>query len=893
MERRFIEENFPVKEISEESSKEKSGARHGHISTLHIWWARRPLAASRATIFASLIPATTEEKKIHEEKKLISELSLWKNSLNKSIINKARKQIFDYNQSIPKVLDPFSGGGSIPLEALRLGCETYAIDYNPVASLIVKATLETPFNHNSITEENENELKPQREIPLISEVKKWSKWVLEETKKEISSFFPDEKNGDTTVGYLWSRSIPCQNPKCEANIPLMRQFWLANKPKRKIALFPEIINKKIQFKIVGDSKQIPKNFDPKKGTISRGTATCLVCGYSVDGKKIKKLFEERKNSEILNAVIVKPEGRFGKHYRVANKKDVEIFKNAQSFLKEKIDAFQQKYGIDPIPNEPTPEGKGTGAEKAFLVRLYNMNTWGELYNDRQKLALLTFLEKIQESYKKMLDEKMNSEKAKDILLYLGIIFDRLVDKNSNLVIYHVGREKIEHVFGRPALGMVWDYVELNPFTKVGWENMENWVTQVLEHLSSIDAKPGIVKHSSATNLPFTDGYFDAVITDPPYYDNIPYSYLSDFFYVWLKRTLGFQFTDLFSTPLTPKKDEIVTYSNGPDGWEGGKTFFEKMLKKSFQEIHRVLKPEGITVIVYAHKSTEGWETLINSLLESGLVVTAAWPIHTEMKTRLRAADSAALASSIYMVARKWEKEPIGFYRDVKSELRKYLNDKLERLWKEGISGADFFIAAIGTAIEVFGRFEKIIDDNDNKIETIKLLNDVRKIVTDYAINRVIKGELSDKISQMTRFYILWRWAYGGGGVKVQFDDALKMAQSVGIDLEHEWNKGFIIKEKEFIRVLGPNERKEKGLEESHDLIDILHNALLIWKKENRDDVEKFLEEKGYKNNEVLKRIAQAISESLPMENTEKNWLDGFLTGFNTDNAQSGTQSKLF
>ena len=671
----------------------------------------------------------------------------------------------------------------------------------------------------------------------------------------------------------------------------MRQFWLANKPNRKIALFPEIINKKIQFKIVGDKEKIPKGFDPKKGTISRGTSTCLVCGYSVDGKKTKELFAERKNSEILNVIIVKPERRFGKYYRVAEKNDLDVFKNAQYVLKKKRKIFQEKYGMDPIPNEPTPEGKGSGAERAFSVRLYSMNTWGELYNDRQKLALLIFLEKILESYKKMQDEKMALKRAKDILLYLGIIFNRLVDKNSNLVIYNVVREEVEHVFGRPALAMVWDYVELNPFTKVGWENMENWVLQVLEHLTSIDAKPCIVKHSSATNLPFSDGFFDAVITDPPYYDNVPYSYLSDFFYVWLKRTLGFQFPDLFSTPLTPKNDEIVTYSNGPDGYEGGKQFFEKMLKKSFQEIYRVLKPEGITVIVYAHKSTEGWETLINSLLQSGLVVTAAWPIHTEMKTRLRAIDSAALASSIYMVARKWKKEPIGFYRDVKSELKKYLNNKLECLWKEGIFGADFFIAAIGTAIEVFGKYERIIDDNDNPVETIKLLNDVRKIVTDYAINKVIKGEFSDEISQMTRFYILWRWAYGEQ--KVPFDDALKMAQSIGIDLEHEWNKGFIAKDKEFIQVLGPNERINEDLSRSSNLIDVLHHSILLWKKEKRENVDKFLKEKNFEKSEIFKRVAQAISESLPLENTEKKWIDGFLTGFRAEDSQRGIQSKLF
>ncbi len=888
MERRFIEEHFPIKEISKESAKEKS-IRHGHISTLHLWWARRPLAVTRATVYASLIPATADAKKLRNAKDSIVELSLWKNSLNKTVINKARKRIMDCNKSAPKVLDPFSGGGSIPLESLRLGCEAYASDYNPVASLIAKATIGTLFR-NQTNGRGGASLNPQTKNRLISDVQKWSQHVLGEAKKEIEPFFPDDKRGESPVGYLWSRSIPCQNPKCNREIPLIKQFWLANKPTRKIALFPHVVNKTVRFKIVGDGAELPEGFDPKKGTVSRGIATCLVCGYVVDGKKIKELFAERKNGETLNAVILNSAGKPGKKYRVASPKDLGVFTKAQLKLAERQNVLREKLGMSPVPDEPTPEGRGRGAERAFSLRSYSMNTWGELFNDRQKLVLLVFLEKILDAHEKIQKEE-KPERANDILLYLSIIFDRLVDKNSNLVFYNAVGEKIEHVFGRAALGMVWDYVELNPFTDVGWKNMEKWVLGVLAHLARIDGKPGLAKHASATRLPFSDGFFDAVITDPPYYDNIPYSHLSDFFYVWLKRLAGRQFPDLFSTPLTPKTDEIVTYSNGPEGWKGGKDFFEKMLKKSFTEMHRVLKPDGITVIVYAHKSTEGWETLINSLLQSGFVVTAAWPVHTEMRTRLRATDSATLASSIYMVARKRKKEPVGFYGEVKSELRKYLNGKLEHLWKEGISGADFFIAAIGSAIEVFGKYEKVVDDGDAEIKTLRLLNDVRSIVTDYAIGKVIRGEFSDRISKITRFYVLWRWAYGEA--KVPFDDALKLAQSVGIDIGHEWNKGFILKESENIRLLGPADRDAAKLEKSTELVDVLHHVLLLWKNKKTTELDRLLKESGLDKSDMFKRVGQAISESLPPDSAEKRWLDGFLTGFRVRDSQDGTQTKLF
>ena len=519
-----------------------------------------------------------------------------------------------------------------------------------------------------------------------------------------------------------------------------------------------------------------------------------------------------------------------------------------------------------------------------------MEKWSDLFNDRQKLVLLTFAEKILEVSNKIAPN--DPKRSLPTLVYLAIIFDRLVDKNSVLCTYSARGEKIEHVFGRQALPMVWDYAEVNPFTSVGWPNMEQWVLRALDHLTSITAaKTGTMKHASATSLPFDNAFFDAVITDPPYYDNVPYSHLSDYFYVWLKTILGSKFPELFTTPLTPKNDEIVAYSHGPGGKNTGKIFFQKMLAKSFQEIYRVLKPDGVAVIVYAHKSTDGWETLIDSLLKSGLVVTAAWPVHTEMKGRLRSKKSAALLSSIYMVCRKIEKGTIGFYPDVKRDLKKYLGKKLDQLWREGISGADFFISSIGSAIEVYGKYDKVLDSKDNVVLVSRLLNDTRTIVTDYAIDKVIRGEFAAELSKMTRFYILWRWAHGEA--MVPFDDANKLAQSVGINLENEWNSGFIVKDKEYIRVVGPDERDPEGLEESQELIDTLHHALRLWRWSKTNTASQFLVRKGYKNHEVLRRVAQAISESLSdaKSSKEKDWIDGMFTGRFTSGADPA-QAKL-
>ena len=307
-----------------------------------------------------------------------------------------------------------------------------------------------------------------------------------------------------------------------------------------------------------------------------------------------------------------------------------------------------------------------------------------------------------------------------------------------------------------------------------------------------------------------------------------------------------------------------------------KKFFEDMLKKAFKEIARVLKPNGIATIVYTHKSTSGWETLINSLLDSGLVPTASWPIDTEMKARLRAKESAALASSIYFVCRKMERKETGWLNEVKEEIKNYIPKKLEMLWKEGVSGADYFIAAIGSAIEIFGKYKKVMDYEGKEIKAGELLEYVRKIVTDYAVKQILHNGISAELSPLTRFYLLWRWTYGEA--KVHFDDARKLAQSTGIDLKKEWNKGFIKKEKEFIRVLGPQDRKLEELKNSEEMIDILHKVLLLWREGRKEEMKKVLKETGYGTKESFYRVAQAISETLPNESKEKKLLDGFLSG---------------
>lgn len=881
--RRFIEESFPVKEVSVESAREKN-IRHGHISTLHIWWARRPLASSRATNYAALIPAPKDINEWNKKRQFIINLCKWENSLRQDLIDKARKDILSANGGVPpKVLDPFGGGGSIPLEALRLGCEVYSSDLNPVAVLIQKCTLEYPQKYGKPGEiEREVEefgKKSKKKIRvqnvLLEYVRHWGNWVLEEAKKEIGRFYPPDPDGSIPVGYIWARTIPCQNPACGAEIPLMRQYWLAKKNKKKVALYPYVEGKQVKFKIVGDGyEKMPKGFEPENGTISRAVATCLCCGSVVDDRTTKRLFQEGKAGQRMIAVILHQPKRTGKIYRIATKKDLETFKEAERYLEKKRQELFDKWGFDPVPDEEMNIEDPT----TVAGRGYGFTKWSDLFNSRQKLALITFVEKVRQAYEKMLTEGADEEYAKAVVSYLGVGIDRLAIYQTTLGYWHNTRELVNPGMGRQALAMSWDYVEGNPIGgNADWDSATYWVLESLKHCSETSDISATVTQSSATSLPYPDNFFDAVFTDPPYYDNINYAELSDFFYVWLKRTVDDLYPELFSTSLTPKSQEIVANPVRQGSQEKAKRFFEENLIKAFQEIHRVLKPNGISVIVYAHKSTEGWETLINSLLDSGLIITSAYPLHTEMQVRLNAKETAALASSIYIVARKMERQPIGFYNQVKEELKQHLNRKLDRLWKEGFGGADFFISAIGSAIEVFGRYEKVMDYEGNIIRAERILEDVRKIVTDYAVHQILHNGFSEEISDLTRFYVLYRWNFGEA--KIHFDEANKLAHSCGIDLASHWNKnGFIKKEKEFIKVLGPQERRIEHLEGSSELIDVLHHALLLWEKSKRDDMVKLLSESGYGESDAFYRVAQAVSETLPKESKEKKLLDGFLAG---------------
>jgi adenine-specific DNA methylase len=500
--KRFIEVTFPIKKVSEESAREKN-IRHGHISTLHIWWTRKPLSSSRATTYAALIPYPSTEMEAKDKAKFIAELSKWENSLNEKLIKKAREDILKANGGKPlRVLDPFSGGGSIPLECLRLGLETHAVEYNPVAVLIQKCTLEYPQRYGRQNRDKKAyglfELEKE-ESPLIADVRRWGEWVLEKAREEIGKFYPADEDGSIPVGYYWMRTIPCQNPSCGAEIPLTANWWLARKENKMISLYPFVHEGRVEFAIVkkngdewqvvessipGFSPKVPFNFEPEKGTVSRAIAVCPVCGGMVDDNRVRRLFQEGKAGQRMVAVVLsRPQGKV---YRLATKRDVENYRKAEEYLEEKREKLWEEWGIDPVPDEPLRRVPVTFG--VINVWVYGMNTWGDLFNSRQKLALITFTEKVRLVYNKMIEEGYDKDYAKAVVSYLGLGVSRVVEYMSNLCIHDNTQERTVHVFGRQALPMVWDYSELNPLSEAvgSWESMFfRRILLSLSHLTQI------------------------------------------------------------------------------------------------------------------------------------------------------------------------------------------------------------------------------------------------------------------------------------------------------------------------------------------------------------------------------------------------------------------------
>ena len=434
--------------------------------------------------------------------------------------------------------------------------------------------------------------------------------------------------------------------------------------------------------------------------------------------------------------------------------------------------------------------------------------------------------------------------------------------------------------------MVWDYAESNLLQDRtgGLTWALGFTTNAIIEVAPSSAHPASVVQGEAAKTPYRDKHFDLVLTDPPYYDAVPYADLSDFFYVWAKRSVGHLHPALFRTPLTPKRQELVSHlPNNARGQRMNAAEYEDGMGQAFTDTHRVLQGDGLGCVMFAHKTTAAWETMIAALNKSGLAVTASWPIHTEGRGRLRSHDSAALASSVTLVCRKRSATASeGYWDDVRDELREVARERLDFFWQQGIRGADFFISAIGPALSVYGRYAKVTRLTGEEVSVGQFLDEVRGVVTDYALSQILHGAKTGQIDSETRFYVLWKWSYGDG--KVAADEAFKLAQALGIDTEEMWDRtGVLEKQGQNVQALTVAKRMRiKDLGEPNvdgspaTLIDTLHRCCAFRDKGDRAGLSEYLARSGHGRNEKLWTVAQAVSEVLPDGDKEKQLLQGLL-----------------
>jgi len=819
---RLIEDYIPIEAISAEARREKS-IRKGHICTLHLWWARRPLVAARAAVYGALVPAPPDKRAAKEAAEFVTELCKYPGS--RDTIAQARRHILEaHAQRLtaergelvtledieagraprPRVLDMFAGGGSIPLEALRLGCEAYALDLNPVAYLIELCTLVYPQQFGTPDPTARGSARDGTWAGLAAEVEYWGKWVLERVRAESGDLYapipdpattdrragqpvqtsmdlavPQTRAGDhgrsgmlTPVAYLWTRTVRCKNPACGGTVPLARQTWLARKKGRCVALRPDAEanrdkaagEKQVRYHVVQATTEEGLGFDPAGGSRG-GNVACPFCGTVADSAYVKAEGQAGRIGVQPMAVVCTRPRQQGKLYLAADQVPATAWPDDEAIWK-RIHALEAATATDPagmltVPDEPLPLVDARGA---FFVKLYGFRAWRQLFTSRQMLSLLSFSRLVRIAHADMVALGYGGENARAIATYLGLLVDRLADYGSTLCSWHNTREVIGHTYARQALPMVWDFVELNPLGNASGNALSalEWIIDVIHHTTSL-GPTGQVWRGSATEIAVRDGTLDAVITDPPYYDNVPYADLSDFFYVWLKRSVGFLYPEHFASLLTPKKQEAIMDAGRHNRNKGeAEEFYGQLMARAFAEAGRVLRASAPLVIVYAHKTTLGWATLVDALRLAGFTVTEAWPLDTEMGARLRAMDSAALASSIFLVARRREGDATGSYeREVRPDLLRIVRERVERLWGQGVTGADLVIACVGAGLRAFTRFARVEYANGEPVPADTFLGEVEGAVLEALLEKLFGVSQAgvSGVDAATRFYVLWRYAY--------------------------------------------------------------------------------------------------------------------------------------
>lgn len=747
--KKLIEVALPLDKINEASVREKS-IRHGHPSTLHLWWSRKPLATARAVIWASLVddPSShpeqfpTEEAQNKERQRLFSileKLVIWENSNNKEVLDAAKKEIWNStNSNPPEFLDPFAGGGAIPLEGQRLGLKVHAHDLNPVAVMINKAMIEIPpkfagqppVNPEARSSIGNNENWPGA-TGLAEDVRYYGEWMRNEAYKRIGYLYPkvkvpNEQGGGeaTVIAWIWTRTVKCPNPACGCEMPLASTFVLSKKKGKEAWVQPEFVNGHFKFTV----HYGPYDKKIEEGT-KKGKKAQFICPHCkaglVDGNYADSEANHKRMGSLPLAIVAE-----GKKKRIYLSPDSAVIQNWQNEVENYYISHQ-------IENQVShAKCRGTFASNA-QGRRYGFFEFKDYFTHRQLIMLATFSSLVKEAQQKAeaaaveaglnndhlgLNDSGTGAKAygEAVGVYLAFLIDRLSDRGSMGCSWDTGYTKIRNTFGRQAISIIWNYAEGNPFSNStgSFQSMIKWVTECLKACPA-----NTLSEASQVDAQNDCGLRNLMIsTDPPYYDNVSYADLSDFFYVWLRQSLNDTYPDIFSTLLVPKAKELIATPYRHEGNENeAKNFFENGMLQACQQIYQYVREDIPVTIYYAYKQSDsqaegaissGWETMLNAIIHAGFSITGTWPIRTELMNRSNAFKSNSLASSIVLVCRKRPRNaPQTTRRRFVAELRRELHPALKELQQSNIAPVDLAQSAIGPGMSVFSKYRCVLESD--------------------------------------------------------------------------------------------------------------------------------------------------------------------------------------
>lgn len=995
---RLIEVDLPIGRISAHAAREKS-VRHGHISTLHIWWARRPLAACRAVICAALWPDPADEHcpqafreaavesinafaarvfpsrltaeghqlqdTLSTESRgrweaisggsltldanqpadlailrlalldFIADFANWDNSSVPAYLDTSRALTQAAHEALggepgtrPLVVDPFAGGGSIPLEALRVGADAFASDVNPVAVLLNKVI---------------QQYIPRYGVTLAKAIRTWGQWVKEHAEEELSQYYPSTGQSGVPVAYLWARTIKCEGPGCGATVPLIRTLWISKQGRRSIAmrLLPLAAERRVSIEIIKDAHAK----DIGEGTVKRGSVTCPCCSYTTPVSRVREqLCEQSGGADTSQLLVVVSRGASGKSYEIPSKRDYDAIARSRS----------QVNRAELLPPVELPLMSGV-----FNAPLYGITRWDLLFSSRQLLAASALGEAIRRACDQISKENSDDELALAVKVLLLLARGKYLDFRTTLCAWISVGEKIGHTFGRQALGMIFDWVEGVPFGDMSgcWERCVDYLAEFIEREASASLHPGIAEKVDAQAHVLPDDSVSVIATDPPYYNAVPYADLSDFFYVWLNKDLKNDFPALFARETVAKESELCEMK----GWdpvrypEKDAAFYESGMEQALREARRVCVPNGIGVVVFAHKTTAGWETLLSALIKAGWTVTGSWPIDTERGGRLRAMNSAALGSSVHLVCRPREDangqvaEFVGEWRDVLGELPKRIHEWMPRLAAEGVVGADAIFACLGPALEIFSRYSRVEKASGEAAPLREYLEHIWAAVSTEALSLIFRDADASGLEPDARLTAMWLWTIGGGtpikngngkapapeetdvdsdeaaeakpgkssGYSLEFDAARKIAQGLGVNLDKseaivevagetarllpvaertrylfgkDASSGASVggrgrkkaQQRTLFEELGEAESAEagwtdlKGPPPGSTVLDRLHQTMILFAAGRGELMKRFLVDDGVGQDARFWKLAQSLSALYPPGTDERRWVEGVL-----------------